>query len=264
MTVATGLAWGRKQVGRSEVPRGSNHVFVWDDYARVWGGHFQGNPWCGAFALDVAYHGGVKLPGQFISVHAAEAWGRRHGRFHAGINGMRAGDFVILFGGRHIEVAASDAGRNGYQSLGGNTSSANQWNGGSVAYQYRPRSQVRGYIRLYDLYPKAKPVSHAKPKPKPAPKGRPVVKVANIKPGLKNRDIKVYQLALRRFLKANKQNVARLNPSGATGKFGRETANMTAAARWILAEKTKNQGWVKQPRTKASANLVNRLGLTPR
>lgn len=166
MTLATGLAWGLKQVGRTEEPPGSNHVFVWDDINRHYGRDFQGDAWCGGFAMDVALHGGLELPWQMVSVWYVETWGRSHGRWHNGGKGIEPGDLVVLFGhGVHVETAVHASAGGGYMSLGGNTGMAGrQANGGAVAYQFRTDAEIVGYTRVADLYPRPAPV--------PAPSAR--------------------------------------------------------------------------------------------
>lgn len=69
------------------------------------------------------------------------------------------------------------------------------------------------------------------PAPVPAP-ARPTVTKANVKPGKKNADVKVYQKELRRVV--GPRVAAKLNPGGATGYFGKETRTLT---RWVQINK---------------------------
>lgn len=154
MTVDKAVAYGRSRVGDNESPAGSNRGWFWSHVHDHWGVSLAPNAWCGAFVIDCAYHGGLKLPWQMVSVHYIENWGRARGRFHYGVGGVRKGDLVILFGGRHVEMAAADGTRGGVQCIGGNTGGNEPWKGGTVAYGFRNKSQVRGYVRIYDKYPK--------------------------------------------------------------------------------------------------------------
>jgi len=98
-----------------------------------------------------------------VSVSYIEQWGRQRGRWHSGIKGLKKGDLVVLFAhGRHVEMAAADATSRGYYSVGGNTSAANQWNGGTVAYQWRRAANVVGYVRIHDKYPTTPPFKPSK------------------------------------------------------------------------------------------------------
>ena len=58
------------------------------------------------------------------------------------------------------------------------------------------------------------------------------IKKINVKPGKKNNDVLTYQKALRRV--AGAATAKRLNPSGATGYFGKETRALT---RWVQINK---------------------------
>lgn len=58
------------------------------------------------------------------------------------------------------------------------------------------------------------------------------IKKINVKPGKKNNDVLTYQKALRRV--AGAATAKRLNPSGATGMFGKETRALT---RWVQINK---------------------------
>ena len=58
------------------------------------------------------------------------------------------------------------------------------------------------------------------------------IKKINVKPGKKNNDVLTYQKALRRV--AGAATAKRLNPSGATGRFGKETRALT---RWVQINK---------------------------
>ncbi len=71
------------------------------------------------------------------------------------------------------------------------------------------------------LVPPVLPPSH--------PAQHPVLRLANLRMGLKNNDVRQFQAALRRF-----HGLSALNPSGATGYYGNETVAMCQRAYRIL------------------------------
>jgi hypothetical protein len=168
MTVAKTVEYGRSRIGDNESPRGSNRGWFWTHVSQHWGVNLSGNPWCGAYVIDCAKHGGLKLPWQWVSVHYAVGWGRARGRYRYGDNNIHKGDAVILFGGKHIEFAERDGQRGGVWCLGGNTGGSEPWQGGTVARTFRTNSQIMGSVKLYDKYPKP---------PRFAPRAFPLKKV---------------------------------------------------------------------------------------
>lgn len=95
------------------------------------------------------------MPVQMVSVWYVESWARARGRWGTNPAHIKKGDLVVLFDhGKHVEFAKSDGTSAGYRSLGGNTSSQDEWNGGTVADQWRSAHQVVGFARISDKYPK--------------------------------------------------------------------------------------------------------------
>jgi hypothetical protein len=105
-------------------------------------------------------------------------------------------------------------------------------------------------------------LSGVKPVAKPArrPAARPKINMRNVVSGKRNADVKAFQVKLRAWLAANKANVARLNPSGATGLYGRETAAMVRQAYIILARRQRSPQWLKQSLTRPPASLATNIG----
>jgi hypothetical protein len=109
------------------------------------------------------------LPWQFVSVNYIVGWGRTRGRYRAGSPGkIRKGDAVILFGGKHVELAAADGTYKGALCYGGNTGGNEPWKGGTVAKTFRKAYEIKGSVKLYDKYPVA---------PKLAPRAFPLKRV---------------------------------------------------------------------------------------
>lgn len=203
MSKHSAVSYAIGRLGQNETPQGSNRGWFWDHVRTHWGVNLEPNPWCGAFVIDSAFHGGLKLPWQMVSVNYVEQWGRRHGRFHYGSRGAKKGDLVILFGGKHVEMASADATSRGIPCVGGNTGGNEPWAGGTVGKQFRSNSQIRGYVKISDKYPGV---------PKFAPRNFPLKKIPahyfskklkfkqSIRPRIHNGSLN----------KADKENVARI------------------------------------------------------
>lgn len=162
MTVAAATRWGEQQAHSRdtwETPPGSNVTVVWDDYRAITGQPaYQHQPWCGAELIDIAFHGGLRLPATFISVYAAQSWAEKNGRWSRGSVGVREGDALVIGGpGEHIEYARGPVQPDGSVEVqGGNTSpgsEGSQFDGGTVAIKVRHVTEIYGRIRLFDLYP---------------------------------------------------------------------------------------------------------------
>ena len=102
--------------------------------------------------------------------------------------------------------------------------------------------------------PKPAPV---KPAPKPAVKPADrdgVVRIKVLTQGVRAEDVREYQRALRRFAARRGINVRALNPNGATGFYGKETAALTRAVYREL-------GWTQGDLTVPGPKLLEKLEL---
>ncbi len=73
-------------------------------------------------------------------------------------------------------------------------------------------------------------------------------------------DVKTYQANLRAFL-AKVGRLGNLNPSGATGFYGKETIAMTTTAYQYQASVTGNLGWLRGDLTYPGNGMLNAIGL---
>lgn len=165
MTVAKANEWGDTQVGTTESPPGSNFVKYWVWFKNRFKANYEGQPWCGCYAIRRAFAGGLKLPENFISVLAIQNWGVANKRwtlcsFQAEhTKKIKAGDLTIIGGpGVHVETAVADAEEDGsVLTNGGNTTpeigSGDQFNGGAVAKKPRQASEIYGFVSVHDKYP---------------------------------------------------------------------------------------------------------------
>jgi hypothetical protein len=88
----------------------------------------------------------------------------------------------------------------------------------------------------------------------------PGVHLSNLKFGLRNGDVTIYQTALRAYLlKAGR--LGNINPSGITGYYGLETKAMTAATYRYLAEITKDTKWLAGDLTTPGPSMLLKIGL---
>lgn len=165
MTVAKSNIWGDSQVGTTEKPAGSNFVKYWQWFKDRFKANYEGQPWCGCYAIRRAFAGGLKLPQNFISVIAIQKWAVANKRWNAcnfeaeHTKKIKAGDLTIIGGpGVHVETAVADAEEDGsVLTNGGNTTpeigSGNQFNGGAVAKKVRQAHEIYGSVKLHDKYP---------------------------------------------------------------------------------------------------------------
>lgn len=106
----------------------------------------------------------------------------------------------------------------------------------------------------YDRYPQDMAVATASVTPG-------VVAMTNLRPTLRNEDVREYQVALRKFVLKSGRNPDVLNPSGATGFYGNETRALTKLVFKILAyRKVLVYPTVD---TIPSKSLVKSIGLLP-
>ena len=73
-------------------------------------------------------------------------------------------------------------------------------------------------------------------------------------------DVKTYQTYLRAFL-TKVGRLGNLNPSGATGFYGKETIAMTTTAYQYQASVTGNLGWLRGDLTYPGSGMLNAIGL---
>jgi Lysozyme like domain len=100
-----------------------------------------------------------------------------------------------------------------------------------VLLETRPDTYQLYYSRWktwYDRYPRDLALASAEITPG-------VVAMANLRPNLRNEDVREYQVALRAFVKRSGRNPDILNPSGATGYYGSQTKALTQLVFKILA-----------------------------
>jgi hypothetical protein len=106
----------------------------------------------------------------------------------------------------------------------------------------------------YDRYPQDLAIATASVTPG-------TVAMVNLRPGLRNDDVKEYQVKLRRYLERARRNPNLYNPSGATGYYGNETKALTKAVHDLMVQR---KLIVKSPTpTLPTRELVKRLGLIP-
>jgi hypothetical protein len=104
----------------------------------------------------------------------------------------------------------------------------------------------------YDRYPRDLAIATASITPG-------VVAMVNLRPGLRNADVKEYQVKLRRYWERAGRNPNTLNPSGVTGYYGNETRALTKAVHDLMVLR---KLIVKSATpTIPTKELVKRLGL---
>jgi hypothetical protein len=115
-------------------------------------------------------------------------------------------------------------------------------------------SQIQqAFKKWYDAYPKA--ISDAS-----VVASLPPVHLADLKPGLRNDDVAIYQRALHSFL-VNRNRLGTLNPSGATGFYGAETVAMTRAVYSYQASVTGDLAWLRGDLTTPGPGMLKAIGL---
>jgi hypothetical protein len=147
-TAQTLLDWGRRQLGTTENPAGSNRVRYWDDV----GMHkLQTQPWCAAFYLAGLLATGVTPVSRSVYVPRLVTDYKNADRLFP-IDKAKPGDQVLYnIGDGHtgIVVSISAASRT-VIAIEGNTSAGaagSQNNGGGVYMRVRPWSVVTGVGR---------------------------------------------------------------------------------------------------------------------
>lgn len=110
--------------------------------------------------------------------------------------------------------------------------------------------------------PTPKPVPVPKPPvqlPAPVPAGPKVLHLLLLKRGNRSPEIKTYQSALRALATKLGIKVASINPSGATGYYGDETAALTRRV-YLALGKRLGPAWVKGDLSVPGSSLLKQLG----
>lgn len=148
--------WGNRHASKIFERGGVNHTVIWDWFRKIYGYTLQGSSWCGAAdCVSLTYGAGWKPPSDWVGVWAIETWGRNHGRYHSGTNGIQAGDALILLNhGQHTGIARGKPRLGFVPTFEGNTSFGgigSQDDGDGYYKKRRMTYQVVGYVRLHDL-----------------------------------------------------------------------------------------------------------------
>lgn len=143
------------EVGVTESPANSNCVkYNYWYYGRWVSG--AAYPWCAAFVSWVlAQAGAGHLAARSASCPAIKSDAQRRGTYHAGSDGIAAGDLVLYQFDRdadpdHIGIVESVSGSS-IVAIEGNTSLTSNDNGGAVMRRTRSKGLIMGYVRpAYD------------------------------------------------------------------------------------------------------------------
>lgn len=146
------IAAGRKLLGTTEHPPGSNHNFITEWYnANV--DRIGDGAWCDMSVTYEAWHSDnqAAIGGGFAYVPAHAEWFRAHGRWHYGISGIKSGDVVFFeWSGRrttnadHVGVVERVLSDGTIYTLEGNIADA-------FRREHRDGTYVAGYGRpFYD------------------------------------------------------------------------------------------------------------------
>jgi len=133
------VASGRKLIGVTEKPRGSNWGGMVEKFIRFTGYTFPVF-WCGCYACWVVVKlGGAKIPTRIRLGYAPyiteDALAGRNGLTAIPAEDARPGDIACLWGGQHIEVIAERPSGGTVACIGGNTSKGGQDNNGGGVYE---------------------------------------------------------------------------------------------------------------------------------
>ena len=133
------VRWARSKVGIHE--SGGNTV-------RQLG--FAGQAWCGLFVTMAANKNGAKVTGNtaYVPTIMQEAKSKSNGfaGWTSNTHAARPGDFVVLFGGGHVELVTSVNRDGSVNTIGGNTSTPG--GGEGVARKTRSRGQITGIAKV--------------------------------------------------------------------------------------------------------------------
>jgi hypothetical protein len=144
LTRTATVALALTQVGTSESPPGSNR----QKYG-VWYG-FNGVPWCAIYVSWVLAHAGNTSGYRFASTAVSVSWARQRGRL-VPLSYARPGDVLVkLYSGTsgHTGMATDAPAGGRVRTVEGNTSDANDRDGGSVMHRDRSLDYWHYCIRL--------------------------------------------------------------------------------------------------------------------
>lgn len=141
------IQWALGKVGTRE--QGHNRGATVDQIQRRFG--MAGQPWCGLFVGNAAKAAGAKgLTSEVASVPAimrnAKAGRAGFTGWSANPRAARPGDFVVLFGGGHVELVTGVNKDGSVNTIGGNTSLAG--GGEGVAKKHRSRGEITGIAHV--------------------------------------------------------------------------------------------------------------------
>lgn len=141
------IQWAMGKVGTRE--SGHNRGAAVDAIQKKFG--MAGQPWCGLFVGNAAKAAGAK--GLTAEVASVPAIMRNAQAKRAGFTGWsrdsrsaRPGDFVVLFGGGHVELVVGVNRDGSIRTVGGNTSLAG--GGEGVAKKTRGRGEITGIAHV--------------------------------------------------------------------------------------------------------------------
>lgn len=133
------------QIGVCENPAGSNNVIYNTEFYghAVQDGGGSTYPWCAVFVWwcftksgnGTAYCGGDKI----ASCAGIYSWAQANGRF-VSANEATYGDLALFGSNEHVEIIVSRNSDGTFETIGGNTGSGSQSNGGTVAAKTRSTS----------------------------------------------------------------------------------------------------------------------------
>lgn len=141
------IRWARSQAGVKD-GRPSNKW--WGEPVQSWikfTGYSSPVPWCGCFAAyAVCKIGGAKIPDRnrlgYAGYIVQDAIAGRNGLTAVPFDAARPGDILVFWGDQHIGLVDQRPSGNSISTCEGNTSSASQADGGTVARKTRNRSDV--------------------------------------------------------------------------------------------------------------------------
>jgi len=148
------LRTARAELGYRETPVNRTK------YGRWYG--MDGQPWCDMFVSWVAWKNqATNIVGKFAYTPTHADWFRSRGRYYPGTKGIKRGHIVFFrFSGariHHVGIVESVRANGDLVCIEGNTSTANQRDGGGVMRRVRNPKYVVGHGR-----PAYKPLSKAK------------------------------------------------------------------------------------------------------
>lgn len=179
---------------------------------------------CNDFVITALRKAGLKVPYMQVEELCRSKYVR-------GIRAAdaRAGDIVVWRLNNGTD-GPNDRDHIGLVLGGGNfvhaSNSAPYPQGGIKVSNYRDgfySGNSRAFFRAVGVVPPVQPIKAA-PRPPTTPPPRGDLSLAKVRPGLRNKDVKRLQVALRAVNKAYRD----LNPSGPTGYYGRQTKAMVA------------------------------------